>query len=283
VDNKQRQQSLLIFGLNPKTAETDVRAVLPTEIRSNIDKIYPLGKPTKRGARVPISVLFIRVSTCEKALELVRSEKFRRENPRISGAANVSELSRTGESRLKAVSTALRAKFDGIDIKKTFARFRNEKFTSVDFTLPVLTIGGVDFNVDEEVRRNSDMEANPTVQVRAAGRVVIGVRERRDIVRERRPDNRVTREQPSTQQRGVKRASNEARFTNAPPPMDGTSKGGVKYFRGGNKDYGNKGPGIVMSAVSDDRVTDPNSLFRNDNVVIGRKLPTLKWNRLAKN
>jgi hypothetical protein len=88
------------------------------------------------------------------------------------------------------------------------------------------------------------------------------------------------REQNAPEQRGIKRPANNGRYTIAPPPLDGTSKGGVKFFRGGNKNFGNKGREMVMPAVSDERITNPNSLFQNGCVTGSRKLPPLKWNHL---
>jgi hypothetical protein len=137
VDNRQRKQNLVLFGLNPAEPDVELLKLLPESLSAGIDRVFSITQPDKNG-RVGFSVQFKTVSACEKASTYLTSREFKLKFPRITTAQDESELTRVGSSRMRAIADFLRNEFDGLHVGRDFVRLGKEKLPAAEFALSTI-------------------------------------------------------------------------------------------------------------------------------------------------
>jgi hypothetical protein len=260
VDNRQRKQNLILHGLKPNTAKEELLSLLPADIGSLVDNVWPVTKVGTDGS-VSMAVQFSKVSACEKAREIIASRDFKTRNGgRIRCAQDESELTRVGGSRLRAISEHLRAKFgEEIEVKRDYVRFGGVKYLAAEFARNIVVIGTTTVDVDAAVNSNAEARANPAVRTYVDGRDVFGVR----LPRKRRADGDSTSPPPQPRhtrnnhagaqnggQGGHKGQRRQPYLTNNLPVLDDVTPGGVRLFNGGHGQHGDSRPRDYVMRVS---------------------------------
>jgi hypothetical protein len=285
VDNRQRKQNLVLFGLNPAGPDAELLKLLPESLSVGIDRVFSITQPDKKG-RVGFSVQFKTVSACEKASTYLTSREFKLKNPHITTAQDESELTRVGSSRMRAIVDLLRSEFDGLHVGRDFVRLGKEKLPAADFALSTIRLGGKSINVDAAVAENSDAQVNPGLKTFFGGREINGVRlsrKRRHSGSSDETSSTASRrsgqhQQPRAEQLARNATSNNRnggrrgrtgpayeqagdrtmqrrqpdRLTNSLPTLDGTSTGGVTFFNRGNSAHGGGHARSNVMSVSQD-------------------------------
>jgi hypothetical protein len=178
IDNQQRIQSLVFYGLDASRPYEAIADYLPSAILAGVDVASPMGPPSEQ-ERVRIGVRFSTVGACQIAAQYLSSPEFESRNRGLSWGYNKSEMERVGRSRMLACTDGLRQQFrEDIEIRTTFVRFYGQKYTAIEFAAGSVRIGGVDLDIDAHVSANPKFEVNPAVVVRHSGRTYTGCKRR---------------------------------------------------------------------------------------------------------
>ena len=266
LDNRIRVQSLILHGLDIDDPRKAVNDIFPPQLLEHIISMKPRGKKSNLNNRVPLAVVFASVDYCEQALDIIKSPKFRADHPFISASHDSSELARVGGTRMRAAEEALLNAYPDIKVKTKVVHLHGEKFLDSDFAADILVIGGKPFNIEEAVRANTAFEVNYSVSTKFEGRTYNAMKKRRGG---RTGGNHPTAKRIAIEEqydhgnvrggrggygrsnflRGAapSRGATRGGLTNKPPPGSGTTTGGVDFFVGGHRNYGNKVRENVMS------------------------------------
>jgi hypothetical protein len=246
VDNRQRKQNLVLFGLEPSEPVNELRKILPETLSSGIDRVFPITQPDKNG-RVGFSVQFKTVSSCEQTFSYLISREFKLKRPHITTAQDESELLRVGGSRMRAIATFLRNEYDGIHIGRDFVRLGKEKISASEFALSKLRLGDKEIDIDAAVSENPDAQVNPGLRTYAGGREINGIRlprkrkhseesESNPVAGTRSRAGRQPNKQAKKNNTGGR--SSQRGVSNTLPTLDGQSSGGVTFFNRGHAAHG---------------------------------------------
>jgi hypothetical protein len=252
IDNKQRSQNLIVFGLTRGDALSAAETLLQDrkQLWRNLDDAFFLGKST---GRCPLLLHFASTAACNDCVAYSHSSDFYQRFQGVTMVRDRSDLRRTGVSRLTAADSALRDAYPGIKIHqhRDFIEFEGRRVDAIDFAASAVTIGVSLFDVDKACEANGRYEVNQGVFTRVGDTIVFGYRRKDGVPAspKRRedghpvPDDRAGVGQRSQQNK----RRNEGTLAGA----DFITAGGARFFDGQGRHRGANQGSVVMGASTD--------------------------------
>ncbi len=184
VDNRQRRQNAIVFGLPLQSLNTAVATVFKgaPDLERELDDVYFLtgADLTKK---YPLKLQFKCCSAASDFISYAKRPPFStsKATRTLSVGRDVSALRCVGTTRLMASTTRLKTAFPDLYItpSSSAVRINNVKYDALDFASMTVKIGDVEFDIEKACRENPDFEEAESLSIEQGEVSTCGFRRRR--------------------------------------------------------------------------------------------------------
>jgi hypothetical protein len=175
LDNNQRKQNILVFGLK---VQRDVNPIIQTLFQAEpqffheLDEAYFIGNdPSKK---LPLKLHFKSCSGSARFFQFARTPAFGHHH--LAVERDITALRKVGTSRLASASPRLKEKFLEAHITPSCSKLKlgGVTYEAIEFAALVIFIGDVEFDMDAACLANNEFEIAKTMKVEQGDTTTVG-------------------------------------------------------------------------------------------------------------